>query len=407
MVKSKITTYIIYSIIIALSLGGLGGSYQASRIIILFATLLILKKLKYHSKNNIYKLGMYAYSFTLIYGVISLSWSALPLEGLRSELIVMLIGMISLPVFFQEKDNPNKETIIRNAWTISLIIVSALGLYEYVTDNHFTGYGERVLGGEELLLTTYISVFFGNYNNYNAYVSLAFPFLLWNIFEERKKLYRSLYMITAVFIIFSVFVNTSKMAMALIIIYVSSFLFLNLKSRKKKYFSALLIIAIPILFYNIINLDLIKEALIYRLSDAFTSNDESTIKRLSVLYGGLEMLMKTVGLGVGAGSFEASILSTDSYAGLTNPHNLIIELLSQYGIITFLLYLVWFFYIYKSTNKNSSLSKNGKLATKIAILSIPLVGLLNSHALGYTYWWVFFSSLALLSSHQKQFPLKS
>lgn len=406
--RFRIQIFSIYLIIISLSLGGLGGSFQPSRILIMLSFLLLFYKIKIQQNNKVYSIGLYTYLFTIFYGTMSLSWSMLPLEGLTSELVVMSIGMLSLPIFFLEDDNPKKYIIIKNAWIISLMIVSVLGFYEYISGNHFTGYGERMLAGEELLITTYISVFFGNYNNYNAYVVLAFPFLLWQVFDEKKPLLRILYILTTLFLIFSIFINTSKMSMALVATHIFFFITSNLKSKKTKILSLTMLVIIVALSYYMFNNEFIKDSFNYRLSNAFTSEDESTNSRLSVLYGGLEMIKNTIGLGVGAGSFEGSILNTTYYLGLVNPHNLIIELSSQYGLITFLFYLVWFFHIYKASKNNPMLSNNGKLAIKIAILTIPLVGVLNSHALGYTYWWVFFCSLALLSTYKKNnLPQKS
>lgn len=56
------------------------------------------------------------------------------------------------------------------------------------------------------------------------------------------------------------------------------------------------------------------------------------------------MVMETRGLGVGAGNFETVMRSADvpyNSGGAVNPHNAYLEILSQYGIALFVLFMLW------------------------------------------------------------------
>lgn len=308
----------------------------------------------------------------------------------------MSIGMVSLPIFDSLANRPLIHQTVRNSWVIGLAFTLIFAVYELGSGNHFeSSDSERILGGSDLYVP-FASVFFGNYNNYCAYICLAFPMGLWVLYDTDSAKAKCGVFFILLLAALIVTVNTSRAAMILIALYVAAFSLRNFKFRFRHIFW---IIGICIILYTALNNELLGTLVKYRMSNFLGEGDESTRLRLSVFMAGVDMVVQTYGFGVGAGGFTTEILASKYYEDLVDPHNLIIELTSQYGIFSFLFFLNWLSMIYRQATRNNFISPNAKLSVHISLLAVPIIGIMNSHALGYTYWWVFFSGLTLISGY--------
>lgn len=74
---------------------------------------------------------------------------------------------------------------------------------------------------------------------------------------------------------------------------------------------------------------------------------------------GIRMLIESKGLGVGPNAFKDRIHTDETIDNLVNPHNLWIEILSQYGIIVFLAFSVIFFWVTVRLIKRALKNKEG------------------------------------------------
>lgn len=390
--------FIIFLIIALLSLGGLGGSFQPSRLLILLSPFLLpffMKKPHLNFDSGI-KYGLKFYFLWLVYGIISLMWSADPETGLSSEIIVMFIGMLSLMMFpYYLQYDEKSVKLIRNAWIAGYLITLPIAFYEITTMQHFSyTEEERLLGGIGDYFP-FASVFFGNYNNYCVYICLCFPFMFWGFVDSQKKLWKIFYALLAGIGILIILINTNRTSIVIFVLYLLSFIRFNWRSLFT--FIGLLVILVgsyqflPASLQN--SLDILFN---YRVNVDY-SQDESGLLRLGLFNDGIRFLEDSYGFGSGAGSFETLMLKSPNYDGISNPHNIFLEILSQYGILIFGGFLVWLIIIARGIYKNTSYSPSVKRIFYIAIICIPIIGIINSDALGYTVWWVYFTSLAMLA----------
>ncbi len=391
--------YLVFLAIFLLSLGGLGGSLQPARLVILFMPVLIpyVHKLPHLKYNKLIKFGLKVYMIWVIYGITSLLWSPSPRVGLSSEIIVMSIGMISLAVFpFFLKNDEKSAKLIRFAWIAALVVTIPVALYEIATLNHFMYADEdRIIGGVGVN-APFAAVFFGNYNNYCVHICLCMPFLLWGILDDKSKTRKIIYIIILFLSIFIIMINTNRTSMLILFLYfISLFRFKFRNIAILVTFLAILLFSysylpqnfrdsIELLFNNRVNVDY--------------GTDTSTTIRTGVYESGFDFLSKTYGLGVGAGGFEYNMLRSDKFMGIENPHNFFIEIISQYGVFIFLLFVAWLFAIAKKIYQNQTITSNAKRVFVMAVIAIPVAGVINSDAIGYTYWWVYISSLAMIAS---------
>lgn len=389
---------IVFLIIFSLSLGSLGGSFQPTRLLLLFLPFLLMKSTKgsHLQYNNTITFGLFTYFVWITYGLISLFWSPDPEIGLTNEIVVMTIGMSSLfffPLFLKDSDSTLK--LIRNAWIYGLALTLPIAIYEIVTMNHFSYDDERLIGGIGIY-APYASVFFGNYNNYCVFICLCLPMVIWGIIEEGKKVLKIFYLVVLGISVLIIFVNTNRTSMIIIVIYLLSQIRLNYKN--------LSFIALILLFFYF-SYNFLPDPLVQNIEILFKdrvnvdySNDESGSVRMYNFIAGIGFLIDSYGAGVGAGGYEYYMERSEYYKGIVNPHNFFLEIFSQYGIVIFSLFIIWLLKILIGFKKSVMLSSNVKRLFYTSVLVIPIIGVINSDSLGNTYWWLYLTSLAIISS---------
>lgn len=390
---------IIFLIIFTLCLGGLGGSFQAPRLLILLATVSLgIRKVKNTvSINKTIKFGLYVYFIWIFYGIISLFWSPDPIIGLSSELLVMSIGMLSLFIIpYITTNNQAGIKLIRNAWVFGLICTIPLAFYEIISMQHFLySEGDRILGGLGFD-APYAGIFFGNYNNYCVYICLCFPMVYWALFDAKKLLTKILYMFLLASCLYIIIINTNRTSLFIFLFYAVGIL--RFKRRTLMYMA--FAIAFFIVGYNFLPsstkqvLTILYE---YRINVDYSTDSSGAIRR-NVLSEGLRFLEESYFFGVGAGGFEYHMLRSPTYNDISNPHNLFLEIVVQYGIFIFFLFCAWLGSIMLKIYKNATMPSNIKRIFYLSILAVPIVGIVNSDALGYTYWWIYFSSIVTIAS---------
>ncbi|MBL1219832.1 O-antigen ligase family protein [Chryseobacterium sp. L7] len=347
--------------------------------------------------NREIKFGIKFYAFWLIYGTITLLWSVDPVVGLNSEIIAMFLGMISLIIFpvFLKNDEKSLKTI-RNAWILGLACTLPIAFYEISTMQHFSyDEEERLLGGLGVY-APFASIFFGNYNNYCVYICFCFPFLFWALVETPSKIWKVIYGSFIGAGILIIFINTNRTSLVVVALYLLCFI----RFKVKSVLTIVGVFFLVIVLYNYLpaslrsTLDMLYN---YRVNVDY-SEDTSSKLREGVFKEGVRFLKDSGGFGSGAGSFEELMLRSPKYDGISNPHNLFLEIFAQYGVIVFGLFIYWFWLILKKINKNTSLNGYSKRILMMGVFAIPVIGIINSAALGYTIWWIYFSSLVMIAS---------
>lgn len=382
--------------IFLIAMGGLGGSFQPTRIIIIISGLFFGLRAKMHRNliglSPLVRKGLLVYFVWMVYGSLTLLWAPDPEVGLNSEIIVMAIGMSSLLFFpFYYTNDPETIKKISRAWAWSCIVTLPIAVYEIFTYQHFFYFDEdRVLGGLGFN-APFAATFFGNYNGYSGILCFYYPFLLISFLQEKRKIYKAIFAIGILISVLVILINTSRGA--LLTFAVISFCAVKINAKRIISFAAGVVVVYFLLPGSI--KASINTVISYRFGKGAALRDSS---RSGLFDAGIEFTQRSYGFGIGAGGFEIEMLKSGYYEGMVNPHNIFMEVLSQYGIFVFLLFCYWLILITVKVWKNTVIDKPIKRILIGTMFCIPVIGVINSAALGYTYWWVFFTSVALIAS---------
>lgn len=371
--------------IVLLAFGGLGGSLQFSRlVIVLFLIAFIFQYCKIgHGRNPVYRNTYTVYGLILLFGSISLiisgSW-----EGLSLYIVVML-SMITITMISPAHLNLNDLKSIRNSWIGALLLTLPFAVFELATGGHFLySLEDRNIGGEYGQLM-YASVFFGNYNNYSLFLCLCYPFVLESL-DEYKNWTVKLFLFVLIIITATILIiNSSRVALVFVGLYSLVWVIQSLK--RIVLFLVLLLCSGWLLWTE---LEPYLSLAVFRFT---TTNlgEESTSARLDILRVGITQLIDTLGIGSGMGGFREYLQR--GYPNLIpNAHNLFLELAMNFTLYALVVFSFWLIYLFIQFLSCSNLSFNKKLPFLMTIVFMPILGSINSEALGYSYWWYWFAT---------------
>jgi len=394
-------------IIVSVCLGTIfGGSFQPMRILlflffIIYFSQIIKNKIDFR-KDIPVLLGLLLFFFWIVYGSISLLWSPDPMNGLTAGIMAMSVGYIALPLFvflFQKADDP--LITVRKGWLICFLLTAILGIYEIITNRHFDSAEEiRILGGVGITVP-FASATYGNLNNYETVISFITPYLLWGVLEGKDAISKIIYMGAFLLGLLFTIINGSRIGLFVIIFQLFCFSFMLLRRLKKKYIiggCVLLVIVIMIL-----PMDNLLITMKYRLPSISSVSNAVNEGRGTMLICGWEMFMHSYGFGIGAGGFEKAVIYQPSFEGdVINPHNLTVEIFAQYGILILVFYYLWLFSIFYFAFKNKQITSGARMAVCISVITLPFIGMMSSHSLGYTYYWIFLSCMTAISVYKYQ-----
>ena len=141
----------------------------------------------------------------------------------------------------------------------------------------------------------------------------------------------------------------------------------------------------------------------------FGGTNSTGLVRLNLAKNGLLMAWRTAGIGVGAGNFE-SYLETHSMrypTGRTfSPHNGLVEVLAQYGVLIFVGVLILMFRILRRAlgHRHWSAPRPGLVLGLMAVAVGTLSN--NSSYLDPSFMWVAFSMFFVAVEPPSRLPLK-
>jgi O-antigen ligase len=132
--------------------------------------------------------------------------------------------------------------------------------------------------------------------------------------------------------------------------------------------------------------------------------EQSTLSRVNLFLAGIDMTVSTYGLGVGGGNF--SYLMARGYSELwtrdiVDPHNWWIEILSQYGVLVFALYVGFLVYVALFSLRASR--GEGSLPRFLLpfVLAFVLSGFANSSYVLQPTNWLFLGTILMMVSRTK------
>lgn len=374
--------------VFSLWLGGLGGSFQPSRLILFVALSVIFLVAR---RVIVSPVGWPIYGgfvSILVLGVLTLPFSEDPKSGLALMTTVAL-GMASI-LLVRGPVNLRTARQIRDAWSYGLIVTLPIAVYEILSGNHFAYALDRRNVGGAIGDLPFASVFFGNYNNYSAYVCLAYPMLLGTMLEARTLKGKLSYLLAVVVTLAITIINTSRIA--ILFVGISTIVILSVWHRRNKL--VLLFLGAAALFFVPASGFDLRYAQLRFAADLLT--DQSALERAGLIAAGFDAMRETFGVGLGPGGFVP--FAAQRYPDLIpNPHNMLIEFAVNFSLFGALSFFGVLAVLFLRVRTRLDLPPALRLPVLVTLPFVPLIGSLNSLAVGYTYWWYWIAATFLIS----------
>lgn len=354
-----------------------GGLYLFPIFVFLTAFMMIQK-----GNIKVTKIAKVTFSIFLVmlfYGSLSLYWSLDQSLGLR-KLMHLFIGILFLFEFCIIVNRFEKLIKSIHIFSFNYYLVLIISLIESFTGKYVYATHEIQTYHLNSLNLHYPLVMFNNTNDFAVFLLLFIPVILYHTMLLRK--FKIIVTISVYLLIAFVIFNTeSRMASALVVLVGISVLFYGilyyLKNSRIKVFFCLII------FSFIISFLLIESNFINSVADTILNDS-----RIILYENAFNSLKDTFTIGVGIGSLY--------HITSINLHNYILEILIEFGILIFILHLVWFLYLFYSISKiRSNVFSEYLFANlqKLYIIFIPLWGGISSSITSKSLIWVFYAFL--------------
>lgn len=384
---------VLCTLIISQITGLYGGFAQLPRLVAIFFSPLLFINL-----DKIYvidKSFIYYFTLSVISGIISIFF-AIDNSVILKELVYVLVNFLIFIeiVVFCRKIGPKSTNILIYSFSSFILLTIPFALIEIIFNIHFSNakLGEDAVIGGIGIAKRYASITFGNYNLYNHILILGLPFVLTSLKISKNRIYKLLVFLSFFAIIYITTVNGSRATfLAILIISLIFFQFFYFDSRRNFLLSTIITASFVIFcyFYFFSGDDF--NYLLTRLESKGFEDKE----RADLISYGLEMLMDYNGFGVGPGNYSVYV---DKYyrSRINTPHNFFIELVSQYGLIIFTVFINLLIVIYKGVFRKYN------FILLLSLLSLPMALVVNSVYLGNPFLWIYFASLYVIAFYYNQ-----
>jgi teichuronic acid biosynthesis protein TuaE len=384
---------------------------------VLSLILLVITALKYRSFPLDYRSAriftLLAFVWLLI-GYASTLWSVDKVASFR-ELFGVTLGLaLGIGLLAQSARSGSIARTLIRGWVIAFIATGVIGIYERITGNHLSNYLAGLVPGSPA--GRFIASVFGNSNGYAAFLVTAAPFLLWGVMTARS-IYSRLFFVAnlSTLLVLLLFSGSRICLLALFLQGIVVVIVIASRWYRLAAITGSLLLVAAVLTGGAAALARVFPFLPQKLfsgteSDAlaqeFASSSTSGGVRLNLIRDGLWMTGKTHGVGVGAGNFEANMVKAPfPTSHMINPHNLWIEVLSQYGVVVFILLMAWLIFCLVvgirllNSRELTALAEAKPLGIIIvvSVLGNLFAAMANSTYLESSTNWVFLGTLAVLT----------
>jgi O-antigen ligase len=392
----------------------LGGHWQPARLILALGAIVgvfMAQKIP-NSDTRVVRHFLLLIGIWFAWGVASIVWTPEQMLGISEMSALGLAMATALGVVVMVGETQQLKFIFRG-WLAAVWITLPIAIWELTTFQHLPGAlitnredaADRVNGANVFACAS-----FSNRNTYIVFLLLACPAMLWGVGRARGFV-KFVGMLAIAIAMGIIFVDASRLGTLLVLLEVLAWLPLvgpGRKPRPRTVLATVLILGAS--FYSISNMPHATE----RLLSLAQGRDLSSFIRGSLYANGMKVLASAYGFGVGAGGFGATMFSDRDMAptlGIGAPHNLWIEIASQYGIPVLLILLMWFARCWLllwrgmrlAHEKSDKERESAFLAGLIWLLILPLTGLINSGLMTYPMLWAVFGCICVLSHFAKKF----
>lgn len=279
-------------------------------------------------------------------------------------------------------------------WYIFILITFPIALVEIFADVHlgvsaFESDAMVNIGGGIIAQKRFASVTFGNYNTYATVLCMGTPFILLRMLYKQTVIKELFNYIAILILLYIVVTIASRGALLALMIIFFMFIYYKRKFSSNKFILFLLLPVIILgLFYygNDIFDQVINRVLKSEMKDEALFEDTG---RVNIMLAAIEASANSIFVGHGIGSMLPVL--TEYKASVPAAHNLLLEILLQYGLIITLYFVAFVLNIYLKGRYSCDLRL--KFFIYSTIFSLPIISVINSGYLHMLFVWAFFSSL--------------
>lgn len=344
-----------------------------------------------------HKLIVVFLAFWLLYAFISLFWTPDLHDGFKDLALLFFHAAMFMEIIVLSMSANRPVQTMTNSWICAFLITSVIALWELNTGHHLMSAREEDIyytnSAGDFYEKEYATVTFYNPNTYCYFICLLFPFLLYSLSQSKNRLFLFVNVVITILAIFIMSKNGSRGGLITMIIMISLFVYYKVKGssvRKKILIFIALILIVSLL---IVFADVLFGTLLFRLSQKDLLEDNA---RLYLWYSSWQLFINSFGLGIGVGGMVFALQHASSnLIGIYYSHNMILEILLEYGLLIALGFISFLFILFKYTKKVNNFYIKAVLMG--SLLSFPFYSLINSENLRPTFIWVFFSTLYVFS----------
>lgn len=386
--NNKYDTFL-FLLVFSLLFGNIGDALQIVRIVTIVLSPFLFKHLprtKYYTKGFVV-----VFIFFWLYAGLSMLWTNDPGEGFKALAyhIVHFVLFLEIIVFAKFANNPLKT--ISFSWVLAVAGTLVIAIWEIATDNHLAlskfDSGMQMIGEGEVLVQRFASVTFGNYNGYVTYLCFAFPFLFYYLSTSSKT--QKVFTFFVILLAFAtILYNASRGGLVSFAIMV--FLY---TMRPPKMTLKLAVVGIFVLIvapFLIQHGSTIFAVISMRAKDGGLFEDSI---RSQLAKDSLSIFLDSFGLGVGVSGLPGALKKMGSF--VTIPHNMFLELLVEYGIVFFVIFILYIIKLFLVGRKNPL--NQCHIVTYLFILALPFFSIIDSVYLLNPIVFVGFACLTVYS----------
>ena len=338
----KICSFFICFVILTLITGPFLPDLFLTTVSLMFVTFCYLKKNFQYFNNFYFKIFLIFYSVCILSSLLS----DYQLFSLKTSLFYIRFAIFSVALFFILNKNFLLPYYLFIVSLLSVSIVTADSLYQYFTGYNVIGYA---IGANGIRLSSFFGdeLIVGSYLIRLTSLMLGFYYLSQNI---KKNIYINVILLIVLFFTFiTIFLSGERSSFAFTLLLVI-YLIIMLNNEKLKFFILFLILLSSLFFIN--NFDLkIKNRMINETMTQIGLKEKKIIIFSTDHQGhylaAIDLLKKNIILGIGPKNFRNYCFNDKKYSERpficsSHPHNTYVQLLTETGILGFLIIFIIF-----------------------------------------------------------------
>jgi O-antigen ligase len=312
--------------------------------------------------------------------------SAYPMEGIKEITIVSTNIFLAAIFAWLVKQTDASLFRLADLWCKMFAITALVAIVELVFDVHLPMSNE-----EESVALTYsgitlkrqfASVTFGNLNSYNTLVIFSGPFIVARVLLDRRSGFS--WLCYSLFVV--ILLSNGTRAGAVFALIATAVLAFSLVRRGMGLLTFLILSTL--ISYILFSSGFATVSVLRIIGEGVTD-----AVRVELIRAGFSALEASNFLGVGPGNLQP-ILSSAYGLSLTAPHNVFLEVASQYGLVIAVVFFGSF-----SAKIIRMIKRGGSIDRSMSVLllaSLGLGGVVDSGHLDSLVFWVFFVSVIVV-----------